>query len=176
MVEFERFALDNGLRVIVHRDSSTPIVAMNILYDVGSRDESPDRTGFAHLFEHLMFGGSVHIPHYDQPLERVGGENNAFTNNDFTNYYLTIPGHNLETAFWLESDRMLGLAFSEKSFDVQRNVVMEEFRQNYLNQPYGDAWLLLRPMAYKKHPYSWPTIGKEVAHIEDAQMEEVKVF
>jgi zinc protease len=176
MIEFERFTLQNGLRVIVHRDKSTPIVAMNILYNVGSRDEHPDRTGFAHLFEHLMFGGSANIPRYDEPLERVGGENNAFTNNDFTNYYLTVPGHNLETAFWLESDRMLNLAFSEKSFDVQRNVVVEEFRQNYLNQPYGDAWLLLRPLAYKVHPYKWATIGIDPTHIEQASMDEVRGF
>ena len=176
MTEFDRFTLDNGLRVIVHRDESTPIVAMNILYNVGSRDENPERTGFAHLFEHLMFGGSLNIPRYDEPPERVGGENNAFTNNDFTNYYLTIPGHNLETAFWLESDRMLNLAFSAKSFDVQRNVVVEEFRQNYLNQPYGDAWLLLRPLAYKVHPYQWATIGIEPSHIEQAGMNEVREF
>lgn len=176
MIEFDRFTLDNGLRVIVHHDKSTPIVAMNILYNVGSRDEHPDRTGFAHLFEHLMFGGSVNIPRFDEPLERVGGENNAFTNNDFTNYYLTVPGHNLETAFWLESDRMLNLAFSIKSFDVQRNVVVEEFRQNYLNQPYGDAWLLLRPLAYKVHPYMWATIGKDPSHIEQASMEDVHDF
>jgi zinc protease len=176
MTEFDRFTLDNGLRVIVHHDASTPIVAMNILYNVGSRDEHPDRTGFAHLFEHLMFGGSANIPRYDEPLERVGGENNAFTNNDFTNYYLTVPGHNLETAFWLESDRMLNLAFSSKSFDVQRNVVVEEFRQNYLNQPYGDAWLLLRPLAYKVHPYRWATIGIDPSHIEEAGMDEVREF
>lgn len=176
MISYERFTLSNGLKLIVHQDSSTPLVAMNILYNVGSRDESPERTGFAHLFEHLMFGGSVNIPKYDEPLQRVGGENNAFTNNDITNYYLTLPLVNLETAFWLESDRMLNLAFSKKSFDVQRNVVVEEFRQNYLNQPYGDAWLLLRPLAYKVHPYQWPTIGKEPAHIEQASMEEVKAF
>ena len=176
MIEFDRFTLNNGLRVIVHHDTSTPIVAMNILYNVGSRDEQPERTGFAHLFEHLMFGGSANIPRYDGPLERVGGENNAFTNNDFTNYYLTVPGHNLETAFWLESDRMLNLAFSAKSFDVQRNVVVEEFRQNYLNQPYGDAWLLLRPLAYKVHPYKWATIGIDPSHIEQASMDEVRGF
>jgi zinc protease len=176
MISFDRFTLSNGLRVIVHHDASTPLVAMNILYNVGSRDEDPHRTGFAHLFEHLMFGGSVNIPKYDEPLERVGGENNAFTNNDITNYYLTLPKENLETAFWLESDRMFSLAFSKKSFDVQRNVVMEEFRQNYLNQPYGDAWLLMRPLAYKVHPYQWATIGKDTSHIEHASMKEVKAF
>jgi predicted Zn-dependent peptidase len=176
MISFDRFTLSNGLRVIVHHDSSTPLVAMNILYNVGSRDEHPERTGFAHLFEHLMFGGSANIPKYDEPLERVGGENNAFTNNDITNYYLTLPKENLETAFWLESDRMNELAFSKKSFDVQRNVVVEEFRQNYLNQPYGDAWMNLRPLSYRIHPYQWATIGKDPSHIENATMEEVKEF
>ena len=143
MIEFERFILDNGLRVILHEDKSTPLTVMNIMYDVGSKHESPERTGFAHLFEHLMFGGSVNIPKYDTPLQKVGGENNAFTNTDITNYYLSLPSVNLETAFWLESDRMLNLAFSEESLEVQRQVVVEEFRQNYLNQPYGDVWLNL---------------------------------
>ena len=176
MIEFEKFTLDNGLKVIVHQDTSTPLVALNILYDVGARDEDPDKTGFAHLFEHLMFGGSVNIPKYDVPLENAGGENNAFTNNDITNYYLTIPKQNLELAFWLESDRMLDLAFSKKSLKVQQNVVIEEFKQSYLNQPYGDVWLLLRPLAYKVHPYQWSTIGKEISHIENATMEDVKAF
>lgn len=176
MIQFEKFELPNGLKVIVNTDPSTPLVAMNILYKVGARDEVPSKTGFAHLFEHLMFGGSVNIPSYDEPLQMAGGENNAFTNNDFTNYYLTIPSQNIETAFWLESDRMLSLAFSEKSLEVQRQVVVEEFRQRYLNQPYGDAWLLLRPLAYKVHPYQWATIGKEVAHIENASLQDVKDF
>lgn len=176
MIDFEKFELENGLKVIVHKDASTPIVAMNILYDVGARDENPDKTGFAHLFEHLMFGGSANIPKYDVPLENAGGENNAFTNNDITNYYLTIPKQNLELAFWLESDRMLDLAFSEKSLDVQRNVVIEEFKQSYLNQPYGDVWLLLKPLAYKTHPYMWSTIGKDISHIENATMADVKAF
>ena len=176
MIDFEKFELENGLKIIAHKDTSTPIVAMNILYDVGARDEDPDKTGFAHLFEHLMFGGSVNIPKYDVPLENAGGENNAFTNNDITNYYLTIPKQNLELAFWLESDRMLNLAFSEKSLDVQRNVVIEEFKQSYLNQPYGDVWLLLRPLAYKSHPYMWSTIGKDISHIENATMADVKTF
>ena len=176
MIQFEKFNLANGLRVIVHEDRSVPFVCVNILYDVGARDESPDKTGFAHLFEHLMFGGSVNIPNYDEPLQRVGAENNAFTTNDITNYYLTIPENNLETAFWLESDRMLSLAFSDTSLDVQRNVVIEEFKQRYLNQPYGDVWLLLRPLAYKVHPYQWSTIGKEISHIENAKMEDVKAF
>jgi predicted Zn-dependent peptidase len=176
MINFERFTLENGLRVLVHTDNSTPMAVMNILYDVGARDENPDKTGFAHLFEHLMFGGSANIPDYDEPLQLVGGENNAFTSNDITNYYLTLPTANLETGFWLESDRMLELAFSKKSLDVQRNVVIEEFKQRYLNQPYGDVWLLLRPLAYQVHPYNWATIGKEIKHVEDATMEDVKGF
>ena len=176
MIAFEKFTLENGLRVIVHQDKSTPIVAFNMLYDVGARDEDENKTGFAHLFEHLMFGGSINIPNFDEPLQKVGGNNNAFTSNDITNYYITVPKDNIETAFWLESDRMLSLAFTEKSLEVQRNVVVEEFKQNYLNQPYGDVWLLLRPLAYKKHPYKWPTIGKEIAHIENATMEDVKSF
>jgi predicted Zn-dependent peptidase len=176
MISYSRFTLENGLKVIVHEDPSTPLACINILYDVGARDEDPDQTGFAHLFEHLMFGGSVNIPSYDTPLQEAGGENNAFTNNDITNYYLTLPAQNLETGFWLESDRMLSLAFSEKSLEVQRSVVIEEFKQRYLNQPYGDEWLLLRPLAYQVHPYQWATIGKEIKHIEDAQMEDVKAF
>ncbi len=176
MIEFEKFTLDNGLKVIVHQDTSTPLVALNILYDVGARDEDPDKTGFAHLFEHLMFGGSVNIPKYDVPLENAGGENNAFTNSDITNYYLTIPKQNIELAFWLESDRMLDLAFSKKSLKAQQSVVIEEFKQSYLNQPYGDVWLLLKPLAYKVHPYQWSTIGKEISHIANATMEDVKAF
>lgn len=176
MVSFERFTLANGLKLLVHEDHTTPMAVMNILYDVGARDEHPEKTGFAHLFEHLMFGGSVNIPVYDEPLQRVGGENNAFTSNDITNYYITLPAVNLETAFWLESDRMLSLAFSEKSLEVQRNVVCEEFKQRYLNQPYGDVWLKLRPLAYKQHPYQWATIGKDLEHIKDATIEDVKDF
>ena len=176
MIDFKKYTLDNGLRLIVHRDVDTPIVAVNTLYDVGARDEDPNRSGFAHLFEHLMFGGSVNIPNFDNPLQRVGGNNNAFTNNDYTNYYITIPRENIETAFWLESDRMLSLAFTPESLDVQRKVVIEEFKQRYLNQPYGDAWLYLRPMAYKKHPYRWATIGKSIEHIEDATLNDVKAF
>lgn len=176
MINFQKFELDNGLKVIVHKDKSTPIVAFNLLYDVGARDEDPSRTGFAHLFEHLMFGGSVNISNYDEIVEKAGGQNNAFTSNDITNYYITLPKVNLEQAFRLESDRMLGLAFTSKSLEVQRQVVIEEFKQNYLNQPYGDIHLLLRPLAYKKHPYQWPTIGKEISHIENATMDEVKSF
>ena len=176
MVDFNRFTLANGLKVLVHEDATTPMAVLNILYDVGARDEDPEKTGFAHLFEHLMFGGSINIPNYDEPLQRVGGENNAFTSNDITNYYITLPAENIETAFWLESDRMLSLAFSEKSLDTQRNVVSEEFKQRYLNQPYGNVWLKLRPLAYKKHSYRWATIGKELSHIENATMDDVKAF
>ncbi|PWS29381.1 peptidase M16 [Pedobacter yonginense] len=176
MVDFNRFTLANGLKVLVHEDATTPMAVLNILYDVGARDENPEQTGFAHLFEHLMFGGSVNIPNYDEPLQRVGGENNAFTSNDITNYYITLPSENIETAFWLESDRMLNLAFSEKSLETQRNVVSEEFKQRYLNQPYGDVWLKLRPLAFKKHAYRWATIGKELSHIENAKIEDVKAF
>jgi predicted Zn-dependent peptidase len=176
MIEFEKFKLDNNLTVIVHQDKSTPLACLNILYDVGARDEDENKTGFAHLFEHLMFGGSINIPNYDEPLQMVGGENNAFTTNDITNYYCTVPADNIETMFWLESDRMLSLAFTEKSLEVQRNVVIEEFKQRYLNQPYGDVWLILRPLIYEKHPYKWATIGKEISHIENATMDDVKSF
>lgn len=176
MMNFESFTLSNGLKVIVHEDHSAPIAAFNLLYKVGARDENPDKTGFAHLFEHLMFGGSKHVPEYDEPLQKVGGDNNAFTSNDITNYYITLPSANLETAFWLESDRMLSLSFDPKVLEVQRSVVIEEFKQRYLNQPYGDAWLKLRPLAYKEHPYRWATIGKDISHIEKATMEDVKDF
>ncbi len=176
MISFSSFTLDNGLKVLVHEDPSVDIAVINILYDVGSRDEQPDKTGFAHLFEHLMFGGSKNIPSYDEPLQRVGGENNAFTNTDITNYYLTLPATNLETGFWLESDRMLSLSFDPAVLEVQRNVVIEEFKQRYLSQPYGDVWLKLRPLAYQVHPYQWATIGKEISHIENATLQDVKDF
>lgn len=176
MIEFEKYTLSNGLKVILHQDSSTPMAVLNVLYDVGSRDEHPDKTGFAHLFEHLMFGGSVNIPVYDTPLQKVGGQNNAFTCSDFTNYHVHLPAVNLETACWLESDRMLNLAFSEKSLATQKGVVCEEFKQRYLNQPYGDAWLKLRPLAYQTHPYQWTTIGKNLAHIEQINLQDVKDF
>jgi len=176
MIQFERFTLENGLRVIFHKDITTPLAVVNTLYDVGARDEDENKTGFAHLFEHLMFGGSINIPDFDAPLQNAGGESNAFTSNDITNYYDVIPGQNLETALWLESDRMLSLAFTDKSLETQRSVVMEEFKQRYLNQPYGDVWLELRPLAYEVHPYKWATIGKELKHIEDATMEDVKSF
>jgi zinc protease len=176
MIQFEKFTLANGLRVIVHQDLSTPMAVMNIMYDVGSRDEEPERTGFAHLFEHLMFGGSINIPSYDEPLQMAGGENNAYTTNDLTNYYIQLPAENLETAFWLESDRMLSLAFSDKSLDVQRKVVCEEFKEHYLTKPYGDAWHKMRELAYKKHSYRWMTIGKELSHIELAKLDDVRNF
>jgi zinc protease len=176
LFNFERFSLSNGLRVIVHRDTSTPMAVVNVMYDVGAKDEDPNRTGFAHLFEHLMFGGSVNIPVFDEPLQMAGGENNAYTTNDLTNYYIQLPAENLETAFWLESDRMLSLAFTDNSLEVQRKVVCEEFKEHYLNKPYGDVWLKLRELAYEVHPYRWMTIGKELSHIENAQLQDVKNF
>jgi zinc protease len=176
MIHFEKFKLPNGLRVLVHSDTSTPMAVTNIMYDVGARDEDPNRTGFAHLFEHLMFGGSVNIPVFDEPLQRAGGENNAYTTNDLTNYYIHLPAENLETAFWLESDRMLSLAFSKKNLDIQRKVVVEEFKEHYLTKPYGDVWHKMRELAYHVHPYRWMTIGKEPSHIENARLEEVKQF
>lgn len=176
MVNYKRFVLPNGLRVVHHQDPSTSMVAINMLYKVGARNEDASQTGFAHLFEHLMFGGSANIPSYDEPVQNAGGENNAWTSNDMTNYYVTLPVQNAEIGFWLESDRMLALDFSDKSLEVQRQVVVEEFKQRYLNQPYGDVPLLLRPLAYKTHPYQWPTIGKTIKHIEDATLEDVKSF
>ncbi len=176
MTNFESFILDNGLQVIVHEDPNSAIAAVNIMYNVGSRDEAPDKTGFAHLFEHLMFGGSKHIPAYDKVLQQVGGDNNAYTTPDVTNYYCTLPAANLETAFWVESDRMLELSFDPQVLAVQQKVVVEEFKERYLNRPYGDAWLKLCDLAYVQHPYRWPTIGKELSHIEKATMEEVKAF
>lgn len=176
MITYDRFVLDNGLRVLVHEDHSTPMAVVNLLYDVGARDENPNKTGFAHLFEHLMFGGSINIPDYDEPLQRAGGENNAYTTNDLTNYYCQVPAENIETAFWLESDRMLSLAFSKKSLDVQRKVVCEEFKEHYLNKPYGDVWHKMRELAYTTHPYRWMTIGKELSHVEQAHIDDVKHF
>jgi len=176
MLHFEKFTLDNGLRVLVHEDHSTPMAVVNVMYDVGSKDESPEKTGFAHLFEHLMFGGSINIPSYDEPLQVAGGENNAYTTNDLTNYYCQLPAENLETAFWLESDRMLSLAFSKKSLEVQRKVVCEEFKEHYINKPYGDVWQKMRELAYTRHPYRWLTIGKELSHIENAKLQDVKDF
>jgi zinc protease len=176
MIQFEKFTLSNGLRVVVHEDHSTPMAVVNVMYDVGSKDENPEKTGFAHLFEHLMFGGSVNIEDFEAPLQMAGGENNAYTSNDLTNYYIQLPAENVETAFWLESDRMLSLAFNEKSLDVQRKVVIEEFKEHYINKPYGDVWFKLRDMAYKVHPYRWQTIGKELSHIENATLADVRQF
>lgn len=176
MIQYTYFQLDNGLKVIHHEDVSTQLCVLNVLYDVGSKFEHPDKTGFAHLFEHLMFGGSVNIPQFDTPLQFAGGESNAFTSNDITNYYLTLPAPNIETGFWLESDRMLSLDFSQQSLDIQKNVVIEEYKERYLNPPYGDVWLKLLPLAYKIHPYSWPTIGKQVSHIQDATLDDVRAF
>lgn len=176
MIQFREHTLENGLRLLVHEDTSTPMAVVNVLYDVGARDEDPSKTGFAHLFEHLMFGGSINIPSYDEPLQLAGGENNAFTTNDLTNYYCQLPADNIETAFWLESDRMLNLAFSKKSLDVQRKVVCEEFKEHYINKPYGDVWHIMRPMAYQLHPYRWMTIGAELKHIEEATLMDVKAF
>jgi predicted Zn-dependent peptidase len=176
MIQFEKFTLSNGLRVLVHEDHSTPMAVLNVMYDVGAKDEDPNKTGFAHLFEHLMFGGSGNIEDFETPLQMAGGENNAYTSNDVTNYYIQLPAENLETAFWLESDRMLSLGFNEKSLEVQRKVVIEEFKEHYINKPYGDVWFKLREMAYKQHPYRWMTIGKELAHIENASLQDVKNF
>jgi predicted Zn-dependent peptidase len=176
MINFEKFTLDNGLRVLVHEDKSTPMAVVNVMYDVGARDENPEKTGFAHLFEHLMFGGSINVPSYDEPLQVAGGENNAYTTNDLTNYYCQLPAENIETAFWLESDRMLSLAFSKKSLEVQRKVVSEEFKEHYINKPYGDVWHKLREVVYTTHPYRWLTIGRVLKHVEDATLEDVKAF
>lgn len=176
MIDFQRFILNNGLRVIVHEDNSTPLVAVNLLYDVGSRDENPTRTGFAHLFEHLMFAGSANVPDFDQPIQHAGGENNAFTNNDMTNFYASVPAENLETLLWIESDRMLALSINARTFNVQRKVVVEEFKETTLNEPYGDMWHLMSEMVYKVHPYRWPVIGLEPKHIEEANLTEVKDF
>lgn len=176
MITYKQFFLDNGLEVIVHTDKSTPLVTVNTLYKVGSRDETSDKTGFAHLFEHLMFAGSANVDDFDAVLEQAGGENNAFTSSDITNYYITLPASNIETALWIESDRMKALTINEDALEIQRSVVIEEFKEHYINQPYGDAWHKLSALAYKTHPYQWPTIGKEIAHIEEAKLEDVKNF
>ena len=176
MIPYKKFVLSNGLRVLVHEDKSTPMAVVNVMYDVGARDEDPNKTGFAHLFEHLMFGGSINIPEYDTPLQIAGGENNAYTTNDLTNYYCQLPAENIETALWLESDRMLSLAFSEKSLDVQRKVVCEEFKEHYINKPYGDIWAKMRDLTYTTHPYKWMTIGKELSHVENATLQDVQSF
>lgn len=175
-MEINSFTLANGLRLLHSYDASTQMVCLNTLFKVGSRNESPEHTGFAHLFEHLMFGGSVNIPDFEMPLQNACGENNAYTSTDYTNYYTIIPAQNVETAFWLESDRMLSLAFTPQSLEVQRKVVMEEFKLNYINQPYGDISHILAALCYKQHPYRWPTIGLKLSHIADATMDDVKQF
>jgi zinc protease len=176
MIEFQRFVLDNGLRVILHEDNSTPLVAVNMLYDVGSRDENPSKTGFAHLFEHLMFAGSKNAKDFDTPIQQAGGENNAFTNTDMTNFYATVPAENLETLLWLESDRMLALNINKRSLNVQRKVVVEEFKETTIDEPYGDMWHHLSALTYKNHPYRWPVIGLEPDHIVQATLEDVQDF
>ena len=176
MINYTKFKLDNGLTVIHHQDTSTQLCVLNILYRVGSRDENPEKTGFAHLFEHLMFAGSKNIEEFDTELQIAGGESNAFTSNDITNYYITLPANNIETGFWLESDRLLSLNINQKSLDIQKNVVIEEFKERYLNQPYGDVWLKVLPLAYKVHPYNWATIGKDISHIENFKLKEVTAF
>jgi predicted Zn-dependent peptidase len=176
MIKFSRYLLDNGLRILIQEDRSTPLVAINLLYNVGSRDEDPESTGLAHLFEHLMFGGTAKIPEFDKHLQLAGGENNAFTNPDITDYYITLPSQNIETGLWLESDRMNNLDLSKKNLETQKKVVIEEFYQRYLNQPYGDAMLLLRPLAYKVHPYRWPTIGMNISHIQDTGVKKIRDF
>jgi len=176
VIDFSVFSLENGLTVIHHQDTNSKLCVLNLLYKVGSKNENPEKTGFAHLFEHLMFGGSVHVKDFDTEIQLAGGDNNAFTSNDITNYYITVPANNIETAFWLESDRMLALDFNQKSLDVQKAVVIEEFKERYINQPYGDVWLHLLPLAYKVHPYQWPTIGKDFSHIEKATLDDVKNF
>ncbi len=176
MIHYQKTTLFNGLTVIVNEDFSTPMISVNILYDVGSKDEHPEKTGFAHLFEHLMFEGSKNVPNFDEALQLAGGENNAFTTNDITNYYCTLPAQNIETALWIESDRMFALDINQEKLDVQKSVVIEEFKQRYLNKPYGDVWLLLHPLVYKTHSYQWDTIGKDISHIEKATLQDVQNF
>ena len=176
MIQYKKRILDNGLTVIAEQDLSTNMCAVNMLYKVGSRNEHPDKTGFAHLFEHLMFGGSKNAPEFDTPLQNAGGENNAFTNTDYTNYYDVVPVQNIETALWLEADRMSGLNINMNSFATQQKVVIEEFKEVCLNKPYGESWHHLSALSYEKHAYNWPTIGKTPDHIETAVLEDVKTF
>lgn len=175
-IHFHRHVLSNGLRLLIHADATTQMVAFNVLYDVGSKDENHERTGLAHLLEHLMFEGSRHIPDFDTPLQQAGGENNAFTNSDYTNYYEVLPANNLETAFWLESDRMTQLHLNEEGLEVQKKVILEEFNEECLQKPYGDVWHHLKALAYQQHPYRFPVIGKEPAHISLMQLPEVEEF
>ncbi len=176
MLSIRKTVLDNGLRVIVHEDHTTPLAACNIVYNVGSRDEHPDHTGFAHLMEHFMFTGSKNVPDFDKVLQKVGAINNAYTSQDLTHYYEVLPANNLETALWLESDRMLELAFRQQSLDIQKQVVIEEFKENFLNRPYGDLMMLFNQMAYERHPYQWLPIGKKPEHIAEVDMEMIKDF
>ena len=176
MVNYRKHILDNGLTVLTHEAWDTPLATVNVLYGVGSRNEDPRRTGFAHLFEHLMFGGTKRVPDYDRVVSSLGGENNAFTNCDYTDYYVTVPADGLETALWLEFDRMQGLDLTQKALEVQQKVVTEEYHQRYMNQPYGDVWLLLRPLCYKVYPYRWATIGADIRHVSEATLEDVRAF
>ncbi len=176
MINYKRRVLSNGLTILAHRDGSTPMAAINLIYKVGAKDENPNRTGFAHLFEHLMFGGTKSVPHFDIPVQMAAGENNAYTNSDYTDYYIVLPKDNIETALYLESDRMRGLNINSDTLELQKKVVVEEFNQRYLNKPYGDLWLMLRPLAYTHHPYQWATIGKNIEHIKEATLEEVQNF
>lgn len=176
MIDYQKHKLSNGLTVIVNEDRGTPLVTVNTLYGVGARDEDPSRTGFAHLFEHLMFGGTERVPNFDAVVTEAGGESNAFTNNDITNYYITLPARNLETALWLESDRMRGIDLSQRALEVQQSVVTEEYHYRYVNRPYGDEWMLLRPLCYKVHPYRWCTIGSDIRHVQEATLEDVRTF
>ncbi|MFI3315614.1 MAG: pitrilysin family protein [Rikenellaceae bacterium] len=176
MIDYEKRVLKNGLTVLLHYDNSTPLVAVNTIYKVGAKDENPNKTGFAHLFEHLMFGGTKEIKDYDIPIQMCSGENNAFTNNDYTNYYIVMPKDNLEVALYLEADRMVNLDINSRSLSVQQKVVEEEYKERYVNRPYGDIWSIIRPMVYKKHPYRWSTIGADIAHVRDASLEDVKSF
>ena len=176
MIPYTKKILPNGLTVVVNRDRASKLAAVNILYKVGARNENPARTGFAHLFEHLMFRGTREVPNFDLPVQMASGDNNAFTNNDYTDFYITLPKDNIETALWLESDRMEGLEITPAKFEAEKKVVIEEFRQRYLNQPYGDQTMLLRALAYKVHPYRWATIGLTIDHIAGATLEEVEAF
>lgn len=180
MIEYLHHVLDNGLRVLLHRDTSTPLVTVNLLYCAGARDENPSRTGFAHLFEHLMFGGTRRFPDFDMVVDELGGESNAFTNNDYTNYYITIPAEGLQRALILEADRMRGNWDTDGNhwnvLDVQQRVVTEEYNQRYLNQPYGDVWMHLRPLCYRSHPYRWCTIGADIRHVQQATLDDVRLF
>ena len=176
MIDYRKYILSNGLTVLTHEAWDTPLATVNVLYNVGSRDEDPGRTGFAHLFEHLMFGGTERVPDFDAVVSSLGGDNNAFTSLDYTNYYITVPVEGLPAALMLEADRMASLSLNAKSLEVQQRVVTEEYHQRFMNQPYGDMWLLLRPLCYKVHPYRWATIGADIRHVSEATLEDVQAF